>query len=734
MKTRQTFNINLEKIGDEAKAARVLRAWQPSAILAMNAYNPADGATNIGVRFQRLLAEWGGYMIYRQYSGAEGALWQKYPNEDAYLDEMARYMGAPNVILNVGNEPSGDSNAPGGKQGDIERGAAWYARLIPKAVARGWMITVPAMPVAAFETNQIVWWKPMLQALVDHRHLKRPDGRSVVGLNIHEYGHGDPTVHAAGRDPRLLLKKVKDRPAPPTWAEVMANPDVNYLLFRGERFYAAMAALAGVSVDELGISIDTTEAIFDRMQNIEKDFPDVCAFVDSFNGGKKAFGIPTLTGYLEWAYEKPIGEALCDICAWWEMAPARYWCLCHYSWTEHDDHPHFWRTNFAVQNQDQWFELWPARAAQIRSNPPVTISPVSKPSSATEWYTGALQTSDFVNIRIAPTTSAAQVRVGNDKQPRQGATLTVYKGGEVTANGFPWSWVRWHETNVEGWMARVNTAWEQQVKLPAAPPLPSWWPTDSLSHLDVPFVTQRLGGQKPEDYNNCGEACVTMVINYYRAKLGLSGQIDIIDVMNYIDNAGGYALLYDKDRRDLYDAALHFGDSFDLTATVKSGLTMQDLVVELMAGRPVIALVTRGKLPGAQAYYKFEGSHFVVVVGYDAAGLTVHDPLSLSAGPGDSLFVTPADFQAAWESTPGNSARFQALLTQVPELPDDEEPPEDPGDGAEVTALRVQVAELQAKVATLTTERDSALAARDAAQGALADLKRSILAVVEAAS
>lgn len=208
-----------------------------------------------------------------------------------------------------------------------------------------------------------------------------------------------------------------------------------------------------------------------------------------------------------------------------------------------------------------------------------------------------------------------------------------------------------------GWMAY------QTQFAPLTPALPDWWPIDERA-LGVPFQTQRGTGT-----NNCGPASLTMVLRYWMARRGLPGDVDVQDVIAAVNNNGGYASF-----ADLIRAANGLG----LTLHQSVSMTGAALVNEIKAGRPVIALVERGKLPGTQAYYAFTGSHFVVVHAYDATGFIVHDPLSYADGAGDGLHVNAADFMAAWESTTGNAGRYQALTldeSAFEPTPEPEEPP-----------------------------------------------------------
>jgi hypothetical protein len=290
--------------------------------------------------------------------------------------------------------------------------------------------------------------------------------------------------------------------------------------------------------------------------------------------------------------------------------------------------------------------------ARVESKPPVTYPPKHDKPTNLGAPVAATLLEDY-NLREGPGKAYRTVVL-----VKANAAVTYYPNqpDKTIADGFTWGWVETADGK-SGFMA-------YQTQFRTAPALPSWWPTDERA-LGVPFQTQRGTGT-----NNCGEASLTMVLRYWMARRGLPGDVDVTDIISAVNNNGGYAT---------FDDLIRAAHGLGLTLHQTIGMTGAALVNEIRAGRPVIALVERGKLPGAQAYYAFTGAHFVVVHTYDATGFLLHDPLSYADGAGVNLHVAANDFMAAWESTSGNAGHYQALTMDEtalePTPPDDEEPP-----------------------------------------------------------
>lgn len=188
----------------------------------------------------------------------------------------------------------------------------------------------------------------------------------------------------------------------------------------------------------------------------------------------------------------------------------------------------------------------------------------------------------------------------------------------------------------------------------------TWPTTERIIH--VQHVSQLETG-----LNNCGEACLSMVLNTWLANTGKSERIDVLDVILAVGNNGRYASL-----NDLKRAALTFG----LALHIRAQQTLDALVSEINAGRPVIALVHRLKLK--PTFNGFQGSHFVVACGYTSDHIVIHDPLSGVGGAGDGWRVPTVDFKAAWATTPGNSGMYQAVFAEPSQWRVPEPPPPKP--------------------------------------------------------
>lgn len=255
--------------------------------------------------------------------------------------------------------------------------------------------------------------------------------------------------------------------------------------------------------------------------------------------------------------------------------------------------------------------------------PPVsTLPPVPKPTAPGAPVLARLQSG--YNLRTGNGTAYSVIRAVAANE-----LVKFYpdasKPDRDTSLTRRWVWVEAGAS--AGWMASES----QFLRL-----VPASWPNQSVQ-LAVPFVSQRLTG-----LNNCGPAALTSVLQYVGIKASRSelAALPIADVIAEVGNNGAFSSL-----DDLIRAAAHW----DVSANKAAGSTLAALRAELDAGRPVIALVTRGLLPGAQDYYAFTGNHFVVVVGYTPEKIVLLDPLKTQATDG-ILSVYVNDFAAAWQS------------------------------------------------------------------------------------
>lgn len=323
--------------------------------------------------------------------------------------------------------------------------------------------------------------------------------------------------------------------------------------------------------------------------------------------------------------------------------------VCIYCWGGNGD-PQWMQ--FDIQHAPELYQVLATYQAPQTGEPPVTVTPVPKPANAGAGVLARMKTG--YNLRNAPGTASVVLRA---VAPNEIVTYYPNQPDKPQANGFTWVWVE--TDNGAGWMA-LQTQFARLI--------PDGWPTDKEVALGVPFVSQLNTGES----NNCGEAALTAVLNYAGNVTGKPTlkALPVADVVATVGNNGGFASM-----GDLVNAAKHYG----VTARAVAFQTLDSLRAELDAGRPVIALVERGKIPGATAVNAFTGAHFVTITGYDDRVMTILDPLKPAATDG-MLRVYPAELLEAWRSTPGNSGNFQAVYFDasafVPAVnPPEPEPP-----------------------------------------------------------
>lgn len=320
---------------------------------------------------------------------------------------------------------------------------------------------------------------------------------------------------------------------------------------------------------------------------------------------------------------------------------------CLYCWgTNNDPQWNQFRLDGAAEFQQRLEATVFDMGGPIVTNP---VVPVPKPTDAGPGQLVRQTAVIGYNVRSGPGTQYPKIAsIGRDVE------VTIYPATKRGGSGFEWVYTE----PANGWVA------DEGQFTPVAPVFGA-----PAVQLDVPFQTQRSTG-----LNNCGEAALTMLLNYWLEATKRPGQVMIEDIIASVNNAGSYASL-----SQLKTAAAKLG----LVLEARANSPMTFIEDELDAGRPFIALVERGDLPGTQAYYAFTGAHYVVVTGYGDGFVMLHDPLSLPGGPGVHLKVALAAFVAAWETTPGNSGVFQALIAPAsqwgpvtPEEPGPEVPPD----------------------------------------------------------
>ena len=129
--------------------------------------------------------------------------------------------------------------------------------------------------------------------------------------------------------------------------------------------------------------------------------------------------------------------------------------------------------------------------------------------------------------------------------------------------------------------------------------------------LDVPYRSQwdPDGGVYTSD---CGPTCVGMILRFY-------GREATINQLAAEAGMSEVRRLTSPD--DLARAAALHG----VALVHKMSASLQDIEAELVAGRPVIALIHYGSL-GSLRQDSYNGGHWLVVIGMDENDVIVNDP------------------------------------------------------------------------------------------------------------
>jgi len=152
--------------------------------------------------------------------------------------------------------------------------------------------------------------------------------------------------------------------------------------------------------------------------------------------------------------------------------------------------------------------------------------------------------------------------------------------------------------------------------------------------LDVPYRSQY--GNKI--YNDCGEANVSMIIQYATGRnlsiheievaMGREGKLDTpTNLVQALGKAAGIA------------------------AVVESRSNLPRLQTLISKGTPVIALVDYGDMPDRNKTDKvFADGHYILIVGFEGNTVVYHDPLHPGV-KGRNMRMSISDLQYAWDTS-----------------------------------------------------------------------------------
>lgn len=196
----------------------------------------------------------------------------------------------------------------------------------------------------------------------------------------------------------------------------------------------------------------------------------------------------------------------------------------------------------------------------------------------------------------------------------------------------------------------MDVIWRNDEVVIVAMPVEAWEaltvepepePVDCV--LSIPHLSQNGPGADARR-NDCGAACVAMVVN------GLQGRALTVDevAIKFQKRPNRYMGM-----GDLIEALRFYG----LDAVYTRPIRAEMMAAALAAGRPLIALVKYPQLP--KQWANFSGSHFIVIYGIEGEVVRYHDPLSLvetSAATVAEMMVAMSGFDA------GENLPYQALI------------------------------------------------------------------------
>lgn len=185
--------------------------------------------------------------------------------------------------------------------------------------------------------------------------------------------------------------------------------------------------------------------------------------------------------------------------------------------------------------------------------------------------------------------------------------------------------------------------------VPASSILPAP-PAESI-RLNVPWLSQ-LSTMAGFAAGDCSMACAAMVLR----SLGQAVTVDEVSRASGLKPGFVSAAWWD---------AVNAAARWHLVMEHDYNLTLDDLIAELRAARPAIVILNYQSIPEQFRYSKtYDAGHFVVMVGFNADHMLMHDPYWPDDRADRGAFVPLArtDFDRAWSTiAPGNQLGRQAL-------------------------------------------------------------------------
>lgn len=179
-------------------------------------------------------------------------------------------------------------------------------------------------------------------------------------------------------------------------------------------------------------------------------------------------------------------------------------------------------------------------------------------------------------------------------------------------------------------------------------------PPISMKRLEVPWIGQNTA-RSDDDYSlsDCGAACVAMIANYK----GRACSVD--DVSRQTGKPKNYISL---SFADLMTAAATFG----VVLKHYAGATIDDFAADIDAGKPAIVLVNYRSLPATnRSDAKYNGGHYILVVGYGSDSIVYHDPYWPTADGGANRVLTHREFETSYTTIAPNNTQARHSLRLV---------------------------------------------------------------------
>lgn len=624
------------------------------------------------------------YVIHRISEAEESDMHLTPGKTLSHLKRRAAESMHSRVYKNLFTEPDVDTDAKLKALNDESLLALAWAR------ANNVRVALPHLAHYRMELEQWLIIEPLINEIANSP-IDPIDGQPLFIVTVDSYGAG------------IMFSGVEDSRLPGATNEIKHIPPSTWHKGDGKYWHVGRDLVYWRDRKRRGLKIPiivVTEYGLDRLQDVE-------AWLDTL---RKAPEYPNIRGwrtlkpqYVLWygagisparIYAKQLVAAFEELLG--EFPEIVGACIYAYG-TNGDSQWHSFRVDGESDIQN---ELETAQAGESI----VVLPPVSKPADA--GLPDICRMLLGYNLRTGPGKAYPVLRA-----VAVGEIVSVYlnETNKTNADGFTWVWVE-TDTNA-GFMALEDEFFRL---------VPANWPADKNVRLAVPFASQLNTGT----VNNCGEASLTSIFNYIGIKSGRAdlAALTVADVINYVNNGGLNMKL-----SELQQVATHYG----VASYVRSNQTLLALRAELDAGRPFIALIDRGDIPGAQAVYKFDGAHYVPVIGYNNTRIRILDPLYPKSGLSNDGLAQPYvnDFVEAWRESDGNTGNFQMLAFD----PTAFEPAEPPLEGFFTADELQQMADKFGALAETATAIQSIATALASESGNLARLNQDVGTIIELA-